>query len=278
VCICFISLDVPSIAWCCGSRSRARLLHTAAHSASPQCLALDSDSHLAPGASVGLLIEAKIVAARRVVSAAVEMRRVVSADPARSARLAGVAHRAWLWTSRSKRRDGAATAALWQTRPWLLDSGASSQLTSQISTANATSSSISKNGRDLPTLSPITSIALYTQRSSPVAIPGVRPTPSDWPTCTPSSRPTSANLIELAAGNFSRSGTSSGIHSDRSRSRPVIRETRRRVRELTGARDGLMEELQVVRYRPGQQFKPHHDSHSGFSIPPRRWTIFSTTC
>jgi prolyl 4-hydroxylase len=91
-----------------------------------------------------------------------------------------------------------------------------------------------------------------------------------------------ATLIELGAGNFSRSSTNLGISpvrtSDSARlnaSHSVVLAVRRRVAQITGVRDGQIETLSLVRYQPGQQFRPHYDSGGRFDNAPRSHTIFA---
>ena len=123
-----------------------------------------------------------------------------------------------------------------------------------------------------------TALARFTHRPSPVAIPpnsiGLTYLHSFL------SADECATLIGPGAGSYSHSWMTRGISPIRtsdsallSDSSPVVRAVRRRVTQLTGARDGLIEELQVVRYKPGQQFLPHYDSSSDRSRP-RSHTIF----
>jgi len=125
-------------------------------------------------------------------------------------------------------------------------------------------------------------LARFTQRPPPVAIPpnsiGLSYLHSFL------SADECATLIELCQGKFSRStvgftaaeartSSSRTSHSARpSRSQPVVTAVRRRVAELTGAHDAQIQELQVVRYEPGQQFRPHYDSCGDDSL--RSHTIF----
>jgi len=123
-------------------------------------------------------------------------------------------------------------------------------------------------------------LARYTQHPSPVVIP---------PNCIGLtylhsflSADECATLIELGAGNFSRSWTTLGISPIRTsdsavltNSQPVVLAVRQRVAQITGARDEWIESLVLVRYQPGQQFLPHHDSQSSAGIPPRSHTIFA---
>jgi prolyl 4-hydroxylase len=83
-----------------------------------------------------------------------------------------------------------------------------------------------------------------------------------------------AELISLSHGLFSRSLTALGISADRtshsahpssSGRGDVMRRIRKRVTELTGAHSTRIQGLTVVRYEPGQQFKPHFDSLLDFA-------------
>lgn len=92
-----------------------------------------------------------------------------------------------------------------------------------------------------------------------------------------------ASLLTLAEGDFTRSETTgSGVDSDRTSSSaglpqidPTVHVIRSRVAQLCGAKEAAVEKLQVVRYEPGQQYKPHYDSglHAGWK--PRQFTIFA---
>ena len=132
---------------------------------------------------------------------------------------------------------------------------------------------------DAPQSPRSSALALYTRLPSPIAIP---PNSIDL-TYLHSflSAAECSKLIELSAGRFYRSVTTSGISSQRtshsaapSRRHPVVQAVRQRVAQLTGASDGQIERLSVVRYEPGQQFLPHYDSRHTI-LPPRRWTIFA---
>ena len=85
-------------------------------------------------------------------------------------------------------------------------------------------------------------------------------------------------LISLSQGLFSRSLTALGIHADRTShsAHPsssanangrgdVMHRVRKRVTELTGAHSTRIQGPTVVRYEPGQQFKPHFDSGLDFA-------------
>jgi prolyl 4-hydroxylase len=93
------------------------------------------------------------------------------------------------------------------------------------------------------------------------------------------------HLIELSHGQFSRSTTYSGISASRtshsaslSRYNPVVAAVRQRVMELTGTKSSrCIQGPSVVRYEPGQQFKPHYDSRledDEDGHPPREFTVF----
>jgi hypothetical protein len=76
-----------------------------------------------------------------------------------------------------------------------------------------------------------------------------------------------AHLIELSHGQFSRPLTYGGVSAGRtsdaaspSERDPVVLAVRTRVTELTGAPDSRIEELNVVRYKVAQQYRPHFDS------------------
>jgi len=121
-------------------------------------------------------------------------------------------------------------------------------------------------------------LALYTQRPSPVAIPPNSISLTYLHSFLSANE--CAKLIELAAGVFSPSRAGGRVSSDRtshsaapSAGDPVVQAVRRRVETLTGARDGQIETIYVVRYEPGQQYQPHFDS-SGDRSYPRSHTIF----
>jgi len=91
-------------------------------------------------------------------------------------------------------------------------------------------------------------------------------------------------LIALSRGNFARSLTTAGIRDTRTSSSAalsicdiLVRLVRKRITELTGAEDKRIQDLNVVRYKPGQQFTPHFDSSLEFwSLPsPRQLREFS---
>ena len=128
-----------------------------------------------------------------------------------------------------------------------------------------------------------TALARYTQRPSPVAIP-----PNSISLTYLHSFLSTAEcaaLIELSTGKFSRStvGFKAGAgHTSSSRtshsatpscSHPAVQAVRRRVAELTKKRDAQIQELQVVRYDPGQRFMPHYDSCGDDTL--RSHTIFA---
>jgi prolyl 4-hydroxylase len=92
------------------------------------------------------------------------------------------------------------------------------------------------------------------------------------------------HLLELSHGHFSRSTTYSGISASRtshsaslSRYNPVVAAVRQRVMELTGTKSSrCIRGPSVVRYEPGQQFKPHFDSLLDFAAHKclREFTVF----
>ena len=105
-----------------------------------------------------------------------------------------------------------------------------------------------------------------------------------------------ASLIELGCGQFVRSivghGYESGYassnrtshsfpvyrHSDASRAAGISQLQRTllaRVAELTGVSAAHVEAMELVRYTPGQFFKPHCDSHAGSTEKARRWSVFT---
>jgi prolyl 4-hydroxylase len=126
-------------------------------------------------------------------------------------------------------------------------------------------------------------VSLYTKQPSPVSIPpnsiGLTYLHSFL------SAAECAQLIELSAGSFSRSTVGykrgegyvspgrTSFSAALSSHDPLVARVRARVAELTGARDSQIERLAVVRYLPGQQYKPHYDSSRDDS--PRSHTIFA---
>jgi prolyl 4-hydroxylase len=50
----------------------------------------------------------------------------------------------------------------------------------------------------------------------------------------------------------------------------VIQTVNRCVAEASGTEYGWGEPLHVLRYRPGQQYRPHHDAHAGLPVGKRR--------
>jgi len=89
-------------------------------------------------------------------------------------------------------------------------------------------------------------------------------------------------LIELSQGIFVPSRAGGRISSVRtshtaapSPSDPVVQAVRRRVAQITGKRDAQIETLNVVRYEPGQQYRPHYDSSSSARGYLRSHTIFA---
>jgi prolyl 4-hydroxylase len=77
-----------------------------------------------------------------------------------------------------------------------------------------------------------------------------------------------AELIMLSQGQFEHSRTSGGVVSSKRTSHsaplpeyvPLVRRIFQHVSELTKAPDYCIEEINVVRYEPGQQYHPHFDS------------------
>jgi prolyl 4-hydroxylase len=122
-------------------------------------------------------------------------------------------------------------------------------------------------------------LARYKQRPSPVFIP-----PNSIGLTSLHSFLSAAEceqLIELGQCGFSRSIAGGRIKPVRtsysaipSASHPTVQAVRARVAELIGARDAQIERLAVVRYEPGQQYKPHYDSSSALASP-RSHTIFA---
>ena len=93
------------------------------------------------------------------------------------------------------------------------------------------------------------------------------------------------HLIEMAKRRFKRSTTVGGVHNpirtsftahlDKSEDDTVER-IEKRVCELTKLPWAFLEPLQVVRYRQGQQYRPHHDyfEHVGPNGSQRTISIF----
>lgn len=91
-------------------------------------------------------------------------------------------------------------------------------------------------------------------------------------------------LIALAEGNgFSRfeslvggvAASRTSTTCDLERCLPLAREIRRRVARLCGKAESCIENLVVVKYKAGQQFKPHYDSSSSLRpIARRQFTVF----
>ena len=139
---------------------------------------------------------------------------------------------------------------------------------------NETSSSGSSGGFDRAML------AHYSYRPSPVTIPrnSIRLTYlhsflRDYECLT---------LLSLAEGEFERSQTTVGISPNRTsysaelpQMNTTVRSIRKRVACLCAVSQGCVEELSVVRYEPGQQFTPHHDSDLSGDLKPRRFTLFA---
>ena len=179
----------------------------------------------------------------------------------------------------------------------LVDSASGDERRDSGSSVNGTNSSSDSDGGspddELRSASPPTvaghchSAALdrYTQQPPPVVIPPnsigltyLHSFLSD-DECT--------ELIELSGRNFERSTvglTAADVHSSSGRTswdaalshrHPTVSRVRTRVAELVGVRDSQIEELVVVRYEPGQQYRTHFDSGGRLDDSPRSHTIFA---